>query len=250
MKKLIIPIICLAVCITASAISVISYATSRAERKEQKNSGAPSSQIVAVGTFDEIETEAVNIRLSIGTASTEGTLSGDPDVVAKVRVENDNGKLKVVYDNPGRKSNLNLATLTVSAATVKDIEASLASNVTVDGFIVSDDKVELNAETAAKISVDNIQAPSLDIDAETASKITVKRATLTSLKCEAETASHISVAGTCDTMTLSAQTAGKISASHMKAASTTAEAYTGGSVRCPQENISIRKNTGGSVSGN
>lgn len=253
MKKLILPIICLSVCITASAISIISFATSRSERKEQlgKQTVNIQTRVIPIGTFDEIDTESVHIKLTIGTSPETPTLTGNASAVNKVSITNDNGKLKVRYNcGKSTRNSDSFPVLSLSARSIKEIEAALAAKVTVSGNLVSDGKISLSTETAAEIMVENIKAGTLEIDAETASKATVRQATATEVKCNAETAACITIAGTCQYMSLSAETAGKIKALGMKAGSTKADAETGGSITCPQENISIHKETGGRVSAN
>lgn len=251
MKKIIFPALCLAACIVASSISIITYATSRSEDKEQCTNTPDNKMTVAVGTFNKIDTEGVNIRLTIGEPSPSGTLTGKAEKISDVEIKNENGTLKVCYtrDSPRRQKG-SLPTLTVSTASIKDIEASLAAKVTVDGEIISDDKVEVSTSTAANVNLGTVKAQKVSLESETASAIKVDCVQATELECEAETASKISVAGTCTLMKLSAETAAKISATGMKADSTRAEASTAGSISCPQNNITFKKETGGRISAN
>ena len=251
MKKIIFPALCLAACIVASSISIITYATSRTEDKEQSANSLNKEMTVAVGTFNKIDTEGVNIRLTIGEPSASGTLTGKAEKISEVEIKNENGTLKVSYTGHShRRQKGSLPTLTVSTASIKDIEASLAAKVTVDGDIISDYKVEVSTETAANVNIGTVSAPKLSLETETASAIQVVCVRATELECEAETASKISVAGTCTLMKLSAETAAKISATEMKADATRAEASTAGSISCPQNNITFKKETGGRISAN
>lgn len=200
-----------------------------------QNTIKPNDDVVAkqltLGDFDEIETAGISIVYSVGTPGT-ATLKAPSNVIEYIIAKNDNGTLKLYFDNDVKFNKTPNATLTVSSRGVKEITATIGAIVNVTTPLAMDDEVELKATTGAAINIKDLNCEKaeigittganvniknlicegkLDFGATTGSSITVDKATSKRLEAGVTTGASITiVAGSVGKVDLDATTSGTI----------------------------------------
>lgn len=186
---------------------------------------------LTLGNFDEIETAGISVVYSVGMPGT-ATLKAPSNIIEYIVAKNDNGTLKLYFDNDVKFNKTPSATLTVSSRGAKDILATIGANVKVTTPLTVGDEVEfrattgavidvkhLNCEkaeigvtTGAKVAIENLVSEGkLDFGATTGSSITVDKATSSRLEAGATTGASITVAaGSVGKVDLHATTSGSI----------------------------------------
>lgn len=203
-----------------------------AEALYAKSENNSVEKTVGIGHFDAIEAECVNVVVNVAPSDGKCVVRTTPELIDHVRVKVEDHTLKLSLDNEymkgkkkGRKVN---PSVTVSANTLEEIEASLASGIVVNGNLVCIGKLELSAETAGSIVIESLEAPELEVETETAASVRINGGKVVAVDLNAETASSIDC-------------------SVMAASSGRAEAGTAASIKCKVRNLTKKASTAGSV---
>lgn len=272
-----------------SALSVVAIATSLLQACVTVDAGRSGENVVlfgndsqttikpnndfvtkqlTLGDFDEIETAGISVVYSVGAPAT-ATLKASSNIIEYIVAKNDNGTLKLYFDDDVKFNKTPNATLTISSRGIKEITATIGANVNVTTPLTVDDEVELRATTGAVIDMKNLNCEKaeigittgakvnienlicegkLDFGATTGSSITVDKATSTCLESGATTGASITVAaGFVGKVDLDATTSGSVK---VAAAITGGEASatTAATIRTHVDKLNeITSTTGGKV---
>lgn len=270
MKKYIIPLIALAICISASVVCIAAYSGSKCNIKP---SDILISKTFQAHNITKIETEFVDVDVTVGESTGEFTITAPDNIMQYIEVEIDGDELelsvskKIVDGRKNNRFNINSKVL-ITLPTLKKVSASLGAEVNVSGTlianyldieaetngavianeIVSSDKIEIESETAASVKIDTLKAGIFKGECNTAAGITIGNVTANYINIESNTAAAIKLkSGSSDIANYDANTAGSIDASDVIANRGNAKASTGGSIKCHINTPIISKDTGGSI---
>lgn len=270
MKKYILPLVALAICISASVVCIAAYTGSKVALK-------PSDKLISktysAHNISKIETEFVDVDITVGEANGDFTITAPDNIMPYIEVEIDGGKLelslskKAVDGKKDNRFNINSKVL-ITLPTLKKVSTSLGAKVKVNGTLVADyldieaetsgtfiadkivssDKIEIESETAASVKVDTLKAGVFKGECNTAAKINIGNVSANYINIESNTAASIKIKnGSSDIANYDANTAGSIDARGVIVNNGKADASTGGSIKCSINNPIISKDTGGSV---
>lgn len=178
MKKVIIFVFIFAAALVAAWISIsaisngnVSFNT-RLIFKTITPSDYMMTQEMIIGDFDEIETSRVNIEYTVGTPG-KAILTAPDNVINDVVVKTVDGELKVYIDNKSDYKGNTKATLTVSSSRLKDIDATLSSNVNINSPIVINDEFDVYAATSANVRIDSVSCGDAKLVSKTSASIQI-----------------------------------------------------------------------------
>lgn len=239
-----------AMCVAASALTGCNAHSLNADNYAE-NAGDVVTTTVTTGKFHAIHTSGVNVVVNLGSASDKGTLQASERMMEKVKVECRGGVLYAyIKNNRGNKSvHHKLPTLTVSTASLDEIEALVAANVTVNGTLSAKD-MELEVTTAGSINISSLKVrDKCELTTTTAGSINIENISAGILETVATTAGTISISGgTVSIADYDATTSGTVDCSNVKAARGSATATTAGTVNCYiSGDADCSSTTGGSV---
>ena len=240
------------------------------DRQTIEASATMATQTVTVGSFHEIEASRIKVVYAQGPL-TQARIEAPENVLPYVKVRVDGGTLRAEIDNEyevhfQRGQNV---TVTVSAPSLDEalamlagsveiptlnvardleLEVTTAGTITID-TIIANGNVEAEATTAGTINISTLTANKLESSSTTSGTVTVGNATLNEAEFDVTTAGVVTVAGTATDVDFDATTGGIVNASELRAQHGSAEASTGGNVRCNIASpVSTTVTTGGSVS--
>lgn len=238
-----------AMCVAASALTGCSAHSLNADNYAE-DAGDVVTTTVSTGKFHAINTSGVNVVVNIGEASDKGTLQASERIMDRVKVECRGGVLYAyIKNNRGNNAQHKLPTLTVSTASLDEIEALVAANVTVKGNVSAED-MELEVTTAATINISSLKVhDKCELTATTAGSINIENISAGILETVATTSGTISISGgTVSMADYDATTSGTVNCSNVKAARGSATATTAGTVNCYiSGDADCSSTTGGSV---
>jgi len=172
MKKVIIFIFILAAAICAVWVSMKACQSGSFSLNPISPSDNMISRNLTLDDFDEIETSRVDIEYTVGTPG-NAVLTAPDNVIDNIIVIVKEGELKISLRNEHNYKSDIKATLTVSSSSIKDIDASLSSQVNVHSYINSNDLLDLNATTSARINIDSVKCGEAEFITKTSGKIIV-----------------------------------------------------------------------------
>ncbi len=239
-------------------------------RQTIEASATMATRTVAVGSFHEIKASRVKVVYTQGPLS-QARIEAPDNVLEHVNVSVSGGTLTAEID---RDYNVEFrsgrgVTVTVSAPDIEEALALLAGSVEIAslnvrrnlelgvttsgsitiGTLSASGKVEADATTAGSITITALTANEFNAEATTSATVSVAGATVDEAEIDVSTGATVTIAGTAAEVELDATTGGTVNATALEAQRGSAEAGTGGNVRC---NIaspsSLRSSTGGSVS--
>ncbi len=268
MKKLILPLCLLAVCIITSMVCM--FAATRQPSVTPSNK--LSTREISVASFHEINADFAKVEVTVGPATGKATLIAPDNIIDDVKVSVSNGKLKITLkkeSNIKHRKALDI-TLRVSAPYIDEVEAAVSARVEFSGAMTVPGKASYEADTSASILFKNltvqgacemdadtsgsIRAASLtvagttDLDADTSGSISIDTLSTTTLKAHADTSASVKVnAGKAESGVFKADTSGSVDVAGVQVDSASASADTAGSIKCNVKNLTSRHDTGGSV---
>ncbi|MCM1068031.1 MAG: DUF2807 domain-containing protein [Muribaculaceae bacterium] len=248
MKKFIIPLAILTICITASVVSLAAYAGAR---KSTDIDSPATSRTITVGNFDEIDAHIVDVEVSVGAATGTARLEAPEDLMKRIEVSCKHGVLKVrIPEVSNTKGIKGKAKLYVSAPFVEEVDACVGSKVSFDKEFTVTGDVELDASTGASIYMPGITTDGkCELSTSTAGNIHIVKLTAGKLECDASTGSGIKVdGGTAASASLEASTGAGINCPGLVAQRGKAEASTGSGIICNFATaVKLEQSTGGSI---
>ncbi|MEM7159456.1 MAG: head GIN domain-containing protein [Myxococcota bacterium] len=154
-------------------------------------SGVRGDESRSPGDFDSIDVGGpFRVEVVVGE-STAVSVSGDDNVVPKVRTEVDGSRLHV--DLPGRVMTDLPLTVTIATPTLVELDAGGASTVTISGVQAENFEVDLSGASQATIRG---QSEALEVDVSGASQLHAKDLSAAKVDVEASGASKVSVTAT------------------------------------------------------
>ena len=270
MKKLILPLCLLALCIVTSAVCMFAATKKRAV--------VPSDKLVTreitVASFHEIEAEFFDVEVTVGDATGKATLTAPDNIIDDVVVKVAGGTLSITFkpktDNHIKSLSGYHTTLRVTAPYIDEADASLSAKVTFVGDMTVPDgasyeaqtsgsvklngltvngKCEFDVDTSGSVVVESLTAAGkAEFGADTSGSIVVKTLTAQSVKAKADTSGSVTLkSGKANSANYNADTSGSINAAGLQVEVATASADTSGSIKCNVKNLTSSQDTGGSV---
>ncbi len=135
-----------------------------------------NAQVRNVGSFHAIEVSSgINLILKQGNTTAVAVSASSDDIVARIKTEVENGKLKIYFDRSGWNNwNNKGAKLKayVTCAAIDAIEASSGADVITDGNINADN-LKITLSSGANLD-GNVTASALKVDQSSGSDMNIK----------------------------------------------------------------------------
>lgn len=266
MNKTIIPFMLLAVCVAVSAMSVMAWPGA-------KSMGKTVTRTVSVGNFDELSASVADVDVTIGSSTGRVLVTAPEYIMQDVLVRTRSGKLEIeIKDTRSNRGLDGKVKVAVTVPYLKEIEASVGSEVKVNAPMAvsgkcsyevstgasltlqglsTPGKCDLESNTGAELTAKSIKASELDCEATTGASLRIGAVDVSKLECTAETGGSMSLdSGRAVKAEYEAETAGTINASGVRADTGKAEAATGGDIRCKISKATVAGTLGGSVKNN
>lgn len=204
-------------------------------------------QIRVNGNLSDLETSAGVAVVYTPSSDRTVTITGPADLVNKVSVRQQKGTISFGCTDRITPQNFNKVKVYVNWPGITDFEASSGGSIQINGTIgASNKKMEFEASSGAYISASGVTASKLDVGASSGALITIFAINAKSVEAEVSSGASASLAGTATTVEFEASSGGSLNASKLAARDGSAEANSGGSVKC---HVTGNFRTGKSYSG-
>lgn len=188
---------CFSLALLLNCLLLVFASCSDANAKKN-NSINPVDEVtknISIGDFDKIEVSC-GINVVFRQAANPGRAAV---VVAKeyedrLMVVTDGNKLKISYSENGKNMNngKGSATVTVSSLSLREVDASSAANVTVMGNLNLSNEMDIEASSAAKVTLGKVKCQKLDVETSSSACVSVKSLT-GNLDVESSSASSVDI---------------------------------------------------------
>ena len=272
MKKIIFPFVLVAMCITASLITLAACAGNRDSCSDDSFSSAGKrlTKTYDIGNFSKLESDGCDVNVTIGKATGILKVTASEGLMEHLIVEVDGETLELGFDSKfDHKRPKERPRVEITVPSLRSIEATLSARVKVDAPFTVDKlnldittsanvslqdvtvkgKCTIDATTAGKFSAGTLTAGKVDVDITTSASAAIDILTAEQIDVDCSTAGSFSASsGTVNKASLDANTAASISMAGVTAHTGNAEANTAGKIRSNIANpSSISKNTGGHI---
>lgn len=169
-----------------------------------KGEGIRLTKDTVTASFDEISVcQGIRVVYVQREGRPQLRLEAYENVMPRISVRVEDGELHLSYDDVVSSVNDVETVVTVYAPSLRGIEVSSAARVETDSLVVADE-LEIDASSAAAVTLRGVSARKVSADASSAAKVTL--------------------AGSCRTVDFDASSAAKIDAAGLKAETGSAEA--------------------------
>lgn len=150
---------------------------------------------ITIGDFDKIEVSCgINVVFRQAANPGSAAVAVAKEYEDRLIVVTDGNKLKIYYSENGRNMNngKGSATVTVSSMTLREVDASSAANVTVMGNLNLSNEMDIEASSAAKVTLGKVKCQKLDVETSSSACVSVKSLT-GNLDVESSSASSVDI---------------------------------------------------------
>lgn len=251
---------------TAICAAVMISASTFAAGINIKGNGKIITRTQPIAAYDEIRaSRAVHVIVEDRTDG-DAVIKADDNVMQYVVVKNDNGTLRVGFDDRvNGVSNINVEVRIPHCKRLRSLDASSAAKIEVKPTIKGDE-LQVDASSAANVNFTKadvkrceieagsaatvtgaVKADECEVDTSSASKVELAMLAVT-CTVEASSASRATLSGEAGAVSLDASSAAKIDAEDLNAVRASTEASSGASISVnSSDKLDARASSGGSV---
>lgn len=256
MKPIIVSIL-LAVALNACTGSDIANIARQVSFTEQTSiKSDPSSPlktaVINIKQFDEIEvSQGLTVDYIQGPA-TQVMLTAPEDIFDYISITtDDDSTLKCqIKGHSCIENGSDKVKIAIIAPNVKSFEASSGATIYIgDRYSLPNEKIELEASSAAKIRATSITGMTISCDASSAATIEANNLNMTQkVEADATSAATINLSGSAQTADFEASSGAKINAIDLSAQNGSCESESGATIKCDIVNPNkIQQSSGGSI---